>query len=124
AESLIESDGTYKLVLSPVTDIAQFASKIRFGDISNRDDYARSFTLTIDPVRFQAVAGAGAAAANPAPGQPGFGGPGFGGPGPRGPGPNGFAQPGQPGGPAGGREAFLNQQKSRFFMQHGGAEQG
>jgi hypothetical protein len=132
AEPVIESDGTYKLVLSPVNDIAQFASKIRFGDISNRDDYARSFTLTIDPVRFQAAVSAGGPAASPVPGQPGFGQPGFGGPGPRGPGPSGFAQQGQPGGPGfspaggagGSREAQVNQQKSRFFMQHGGAEQG
>jgi hypothetical protein len=124
AEPLIESDGTYKVVLSPVNDFGQFASKIRFGDISNRDDSARSFTLTIDSARFQAMAGAGGAGASPVPGQPGFGGPGFGGPGPRGPGPGGFVQQGQPGGPAGGREEFLNQQKSRFFMQHGGTEQG
>jgi hypothetical protein len=67
AEPLIEADGTYKVILSPVADFASFIRGINFGDVSNRSDAFRTFTLTIDPERFQATAGAGGAAAQPTP---------------------------------------------------------
>jgi hypothetical protein len=56
AEILIENDGTYKLVLAPVPDFNRFATSIPFGDVSNRDDSSRTFTLTIDPQKFQPLA--------------------------------------------------------------------
>jgi hypothetical protein len=66
AESLIEADGTYKVVLSPVADFGSFVRSINFGDVSNRSDSARTFTLTIDPQRFQAIANPGSAGSSPA----------------------------------------------------------
>jgi hypothetical protein len=55
AQSVIEPDGTYKLVLAPVADFNRLVTGIRFGIVSNRDDAQQSFTLTIDPQRFQAA---------------------------------------------------------------------
>jgi hypothetical protein len=69
AEPVIENDGTYKVVLSPVADFASFVRGIDFGEVSNRSDAFRTFTLTIDPQRFQASANAGSGA--PAAGVPG-----------------------------------------------------
>jgi hypothetical protein len=62
AEPLIEADGTYKVVFSPVADFASFVRGINFGEVSNRSDAFRTFTLTIDPQRFQAGLGGGNAA--------------------------------------------------------------
>ncbi|HEX5105522.1 MAG TPA: hypothetical protein VFV87_17005, partial [Pirellulaceae bacterium] len=94
AESVIENDGTYNLVLAPVTDFGGFVAKIDFGDISNRDDSAKTFTLTIEPQRFQAVAGNPADPADPrTAGPPGFGRPGGAAPASGGPGRPPFGAP-------------------------------
>jgi hypothetical protein len=116
-QSVIEDDGTYKVVLAPVGDFGGFVKSIHFGDVSNRDDSARTFTLTIDPQKFQAFAGPGAA--GPSGGAtidprtagrpPGFGGPGA-----------GAAPGGRPSfGPPSGSS---DQQKADFFARNGGME--
>lgn len=117
AESVIENDGTYKLVLAPVPDFQRFVQSIDFGDISNRDDSNMSFTLTIDPQRFEAVAGSGSTAPSGPPfgfgppGRPGVGAPGD----PRRP-------PGGPG-PRGGSPAqMMEQRKADFISKMGGPE--
>jgi hypothetical protein len=69
AEPQIESDGTYKVVFSPVADFGSFIRGIDFGDVSNRSDAFRTFTLTIDPQRFQGNVNADGGA--PAAGVPG-----------------------------------------------------
>ncbi len=73
AQSVIEPDGTYKLVLAPVADFGRLIQGIDFGAITDRNDEAMTFTLTIDPARFRA---ADSARGNPGTvGRPPFGGP-------------------------------------------------
>jgi hypothetical protein len=119
AEAVIEADGTYKTVFAPVPDFDRFVTSINFGDISNRDDASKTFTLTVDPVRFEAIA-----ASLPVPNEPL---PGFGRPGQPGYGGPGFRQPGvgPAGGPRpGGAQAYggIEQQRQAFYGRNGGFE--
>ena len=54
AQSVIDPDGTYRVVLSPVADFGRLIAGIDFGDITERNDQAMTFTLTIDAARFSA----------------------------------------------------------------------
>jgi hypothetical protein len=115
AESVIENDGTYNLVLAPVPNFGRFVQSIDFGDISNRDDSSMSFTLTIDPARFEAVAGVDS-------GRPGDPRAGFGRPVPGGPGRPPFGPPGGPG-PRGGSPAeMMEHRKADFIAKTGGPQ--
>ena len=80
-ESVIDNDGTYRLVLAPVADFGHLVKGIDFGEISQLDQQAMSFTLTIDPTRFAAAAPAAEPAVIRPEGRPPFGRPGAGFPG-------------------------------------------
>jgi hypothetical protein len=111
AESLIENDGTYKIILSPVADFGSFIRSINFGDVSHRNDTAMTFTLTIDPQRYQGAGGVAAPFDPRIAGQP----PGAGG--------SGAAAAGNP--PQGAIGPGPNDaegQKAAFFARHGGPE--
>ena len=84
-EALIDDDGTYRLVLSPVTDMRHFVARLRLGTVSDVDPGKRSLVLTVDPASIPREAGAISGAP---PGAP---------PGTRPPGAPAYARPGEPG---------------------------
>jgi hypothetical protein len=85
-QSVIDDDGTYRVVLAPVADFSSFARTVNLGTVSAVDAQARTFTLTIDPARVPDVAD---------PAVPAFGAPPGTGPGflPGNPGPGSSARP-------------------------------
>lgn len=49
SEYLVDEDGTFRLVLSPVSDMQAFINRLDLGEVSNVDAANRTFVLTIDP---------------------------------------------------------------------------
>lgn len=79
-EAQIDDDGTYRLIIAPVSDMRAFIRQLDLGQVSDINLEERTFVLTIDPARVpeesESITGPGMA--------PGFRGPGFpGGPGGR-----------------------------------------